>query len=127
MHRYFPKSSKKCLGCRVFFYPLTQWLSLMYHDTNKYVVNQTCEYCNEQLLMFEKIIFPKDCENNRREEELKKNAEERLMQVEVHDNSGVIIATVNDEGQHHAESLRPKKHKSSERRHFYHVVCQDLI
>ena len=35
----------------------------MYHDENKYITNQTCEYCNQEFLMFDKIIFPKNCEN----------------------------------------------------------------
>ena len=35
----------------------------MYHDENKYIKNQTCEYCNQEFLMFDKIIFPKDCLN----------------------------------------------------------------
>ena len=35
----------------------------MYHDENKHIKNQTCEYCNQEFLMFDKIIFPKNCEN----------------------------------------------------------------
>ena len=38
----------------------------MLHDENKYISNQTCEFCNEPFRMFEKIIFPKECVNRAR-------------------------------------------------------------
>ncbi len=39
----------------------------MYSDENKYVTHQTCEYCDEQLMLFEKMIFPQKCLNNSHE------------------------------------------------------------
>ena len=36
----------------------------MYHDRNTYIMNQSCEFCGEQLRMYEKIIFPLRCQNN---------------------------------------------------------------
>mgnify|MGYP006922974138 CR=1 FL=1 len=36
----------------------------MYHDENKYIENQTCEYCNEAFVMFDKVMFPSSCVNN---------------------------------------------------------------
>ena len=40
---------------------MKQWFSLMYMDKNVYIKNQTCEFCNEHFMMFEKIIFPSGC------------------------------------------------------------------
>lgn len=61
--RYY-KTRTKCLTLRRRFYVLRQLCYLMYHDSNKYVMNQTCEYCNEQFVYLEKIIFPNNCKNH---------------------------------------------------------------
>ena len=45
-------------------YPFLQWLSLMYHDRNKYMNYQPCEYCGEPFHLYEKLVFPKNCQNN---------------------------------------------------------------
>mmetsp|Transcript_15920 Transcript_15920/g.20108 ORF Transcript_15920/g.20108 Transcript_15920/m.20108 type:complete len:80 (+) Transcript_15920:1604-1843(+) len=64
MTRRFYRTRTKCIKFKSRFYVFKQLWYLMYHDSNKYVVNQTCEYCNEQLTYLEKIIFPNYCENN---------------------------------------------------------------
>ena len=66
-HRMFYKSNYRLLCCITLaqgFYYIQQWISIMYNDKNGYIKNQTCEYCGQELRMFEKIIFPRQCENN---------------------------------------------------------------
>lgn len=64
LNKRWYKTRDKCIGLRKLIYPVKQWLSLMYFDQNKFLINQTCEYCNEQFMIFEKIIFPLECQNN---------------------------------------------------------------
>ena len=63
MTRKYYRSMKRCLKLRARLYVVKQLWYLMYHDDNKYILNQTCEFCNEQFRYLEKIIFPKTCEN----------------------------------------------------------------
>ena len=53
----FSKQSKN----QHIFYPVVQWFSIMLYGENRFKKNRVCEYCNEEFMMFEKIIYPQKC------------------------------------------------------------------
>ena len=112
---------------------------LMYHDNNKYIVNQTCEFCNEQLGYLEKIIFPPSCKNNPANPDFDDGRPvfkiaSGLSGVEAADSkspdlhresSGDAMLKMSNLTQ--SRRKNPQLRKDFERPHFYHVICMDLI
>lgn len=64
-NKRFYRSKDSCIRLKIVAHLVKQWASLMFHDENKYIENQTCEYCNEEFVMFDKVIFPGACVNNK--------------------------------------------------------------
>ena len=77
----------------------------MYNDENKWIRNQTCEYCNEQLHMFEKIIFPTGCRNFVKKQPIIFVDKEAVEIIKHSDNSHLF--TENHEG--HNEFIEEEK------------------
>ena len=133
-HRQFYSSNyccarkcKCCVNTHIRLYPFLQWISLMYHDRNVYLCNQTCEHCGEQLRMFEKIIFPLKCVNYHISKSVKKTKQLKKAKDK---NNPFDMASEDGGGSNALNSSHQsalKMVQNSKRPHYYHVICYDLI
>ena len=98
----------------------------MYHDRNPYINNQHCEYCGEEFIKFEKIIFPLNCKNNTL---AKSNISHSLHSSgNKLQNSPGLHGLIDSHTQKKLNWDEPLKiRKDLDRPHYYHVICYDTI
>ena len=115
---------------RMCWYTFRQILGILYSDENKRIRSAACEYCNESLSMFDKIIFPRNCVNYKANINNRFNTSMEDSKLRDLDESGAVNRDKSESFQDNSLfniKKTSRLRQNWDRPHFYHVICQDLI